>query len=473
MRGDPAQHDQGNAGYGVLPLVCVTAFAVVLNGTMLPVALPELGEALSLGRVSLGWVITGYFLMNGVAIPFFGRLADLYGVDRLYGAGLAMFFAGSVLCALAPNFGVLIAGRLVQGVGAAAVVGLGPTAVSLIFSPARRGRAIGLVGAAVGAGAAAGPVLGGLVVESLGWRFLFAAGALFGALAPLALRVLPRGEPSNEGRLDFAGGLLLALTLGGGLLALTKGAEDGLGGPLVITSAAVAVLSLVGFVLRQATAVAPFVPRALLRSSTYVWLCVVTLLLVGNIIAVEVGVPLPLAELNGLGAAQIGLVLFPPAIVTIVWGPVAGRIVDRLGVGPPLAGGTTISLAGILLLSGFGVGGPAWLVSALVTVVGLGATLAKIATTTEVSLTVPGENLPSGIATNEMVWISGTSLGTALFSAVAAARSGASDPLNPLHAGAGAGYSDAFLLLTVPLLFALFACAMLGSSAKGSGKGGR
>jgi EmrB/QacA subfamily drug resistance transporter len=450
----PPEHRQADDRL-VLAFVCATAFAVVLNGTMLPVALPEIGDALLLGPVALGWIITGYFLVNGVAIPFFGRLADLHGVDRLYTIGLAVFFFGSFLCVVAPGFGLLMAGRLVQGAGAGAVVGLGPTAVSLVFPPERRGRSLGLVGAAIGVGAASGPVLGGLVTDLVGWRWLFVAGVLFGALAPIAPRVLPRGATSPGGRLDLPGGVLFALALGGGLLALTQGAEGGAGSPVFLLSAAVAVAALVGFVVRQGTAPVPFVPRVLLRNPAYVWLCVATLLLVGVIIAVEVAVPLPLAGIGGLGATQIGLVLMPSALITIVWGPVSGRMVDRLGVALPTVLGVAACVVAVVLLSGFGVGGSAWVTGALVAVVAAGTTLAKIATSTGVSLAVPEENLPSGISVNEMVWISGTSVGTALFSAVAAARSDAPDAVNPLHAGPGVGYSDAFLSLVVPLLVLL------------------
>ena len=439
----------------VLAFVCATAFAVVLNGTMLPVALPEIGEALSLGPVALGWIITGYFLVNGVAIPFFGRLADLHGVDRLYTIGLGVFFLGSFLCVAAPGFAPLVAGRLVQGAGAAAVVGLGPTAVSLVFPPERRGRALGLVGAAIGVGAASGPVLGGAVTDLLGWRWLFVAGVLFGALVPLAPRILPRGATSPGGRLDLAGGLMFALALGGGLLALTQGAEGGAGSPVFLLSAGVALVALVGFVVRQGTAPVPFVPRVLLKNRAFVWLCVATLLLVGVIIAVEVAVPLPLAGIGGLGATQIGLVLMPAALITILWGPVSGGIVDRLGVAFPTVLGVAACVVAVVLLSGLGVGGPAWVTGVLVAVVAAGTTLAKIATSTGVSLAVPEENLPSGISVNEMVWISGTSVGTALFSAVAAARSGAPEAVNPLHSGPGVGYSDAFLALAVPLLVLL------------------
>ena len=457
----PANPPEGRL---VLAFVCATAFAVVLNGTMLPVAQPEIGDALVLDPVSLGWVITGYFLVNGVSIPFFGRLADLYGVALLYAIGLATFFFGSVICVLAPGFAALMAGRIVQGAGAAAVVGLGPTAVSLVYPPERRGRALGLVGAAVGAGAAAGPVFGGVVTDLFGWRALFAAGAIFGALAPLAFRMLPRGVRSSGGRLDLAGGVLFALALGGVLLALTEGAENGWDGPVVVGSAAVAVAASAGFAWRQATAHEPFVPRALLANRGYVWLCAATLLLVGVIVAVEVAVPLTLAGLNGLSATQIGLVLVPSALLTVLWGPVSGGIVDRLGVALPTALGAAACVAGVALLSGLGVGGPAWVTGALVVVVGVGTTLAKISTSTGVSLAVPQENLPSGVAVNEMVWICGISVGTALFSAVATARANAPDPLNPLHAGAGAGYSDAYLALAVPLVLAALVALKLRSS---------
>jgi len=167
--------------------------------------------------------MTGYFLANGVAIPFFGRLADRHGLGHVYSLGLLLFLLGSVGCAFAPAYPVLMAGRLVQGVGAAAVVGLAPAAVGLAYPPEGRGRAIGAIGAWVGAGAAAGPLFGGLVTDLLGWRWLFVAGALFGALAPFALRVLPEGAADRGRRLDWPGGLLLGLALTGGLLALTVG----------------------------------------------------------------------------------------------------------------------------------------------------------------------------------------------------------------------------------------------------------
>ena len=165
---------------------------------------------------------------------------------------------------------MLMAGRLVQGVGASAVVGLAPAAVGLAYPPESRGSAIGIIGASVGAGAAMGPLFGGLVTDFLGWRWLFAAGALFGALAPFALRTLPAGEADPGQRLDWPGGLLLGLALTAGLLTLTVGAEVEFSSPAVVALAVAAALLTVGLVWWQKTAESPFLPRSLFRNSPYV-----------------------------------------------------------------------------------------------------------------------------------------------------------------------------------------------------------
>lgn len=444
----------------VLAFVGLTVSGVVLNGTMVPVALPQIGRELSLGPGQVGWLITGYFLVLGVAVPFFGRLADLHGVGRLYAVGLAAFLMGSAACVIAPGYPVLLGGRLVQGLGAAAVAGLGPTAVSLSLPAEKRGRALGLVNAAAGAAGAAGPVVGGFLTDALGWRYLFAAGVLLGVLAPLAPRVLPQGD-TGGGRLNWWGGLLLGTAVAGVLLALTRGAETGWQDRLVLVASGTALAAAVVFVLQQRVSSSPFIPRVLLRDRTYVHLGVLTLLLLGVYLTMESVAPLPLAEANGLSASQIGLVLLPPALINAAWGLFAGRLVDRYGVRVPLAAAAGVAAVGLFLLSAFGVGGPLWLISGLLAVVIAAGTLARVAIIKGVSMVTPKEHLSSGITINEMVWMLGVSLGTALFVSTAAARSEVSEGLNPLYSGGFAGYSDAFLVLAVSLLLACLASLRL------------
>jgi len=294
-----------------------------------------------------------------------------------------------------------------------------------------------------------------LVTELASWRWFFVAGVLFGALFPLAQQALPSGEVTHGGRLDLPGGLLLGATLAAGLFALTEGADEAGLSTLVLASAGVAALCLAGLVFRQRTTREPFVPRALLANVSYVWLCALTLLLVGANITVNAVLPLPLAAVNGLSASRVGLALLPVALATIAAGRLSARTVDRLGVASPIRWGVVVMVVFLVLLSGPGVGGAAWVASALAAAISVGAVLVKVATTKGVSLAVPQKNLPSAIAINESVWILGVSVGTALFSATAGARSGAAEALNPLHAGTGAAYSDAFLALAVPLLAVL------------------
>ena len=451
----------------VLAFVGLTVSGVVLNGTMVPVALPQIGRELSLGPGQVGWLITGYFLVLGVAVPFFGRLADLHGVGRLYAVGLAAFLMGSAACVIAPGYPVLLGGRLVQGLGAAAVAGLGPTAVSLSLPAEKRGRALGLVNAAAGAAGAAGPVVGGFLTDALGWRYLFAAGVLLGVLAPLAQRVLPDGD-TGGGRLNWWGGLLLGTAVAGVLLALTRGAETGWQDRLVLVALGTALAAAVVFVLQQRVSSSPFIPRVLLRDRTYVHLGVLTLLLLGVYLTMESVVPLPLAEANGLSASQIGLVLLPPALINAAWGLFAGRLVDRYGVRVPLAAAAGVAAVGLFLLSAFGVGGPLWLISGILAVVIAAGTLARVAVIKGVSLVTPKEHLSSGISINEMVWMLGVSLGTAVFVSTATARSEAPEGLNPLYSGGFAGYSDAFLVLAVPLLLAFLTALRLKKAGLGS-----
>jgi MFS family permease len=448
-------------GRWVLLFVGATVSVVVLNGTMLPVALPRIGRELSLSTAQVGWLVTGYFLVLGVAVPFFGRLADLYGVGRLYAVGLVTFLLGSAVCALAPDYPMLLAGRLLQSLGAAAVAGLGPTAVSLAYSSERRGGALGAVNAAAGAAAALGPVLGGILTNSLGWRYLFVPGVLFGALAPLAPKALPRGEIAGGERLDWAGGLLLGAAVGGSLLALTRGAEGDWASQPVLWSSGAAMVAAAAFVVRQRTARSPFVSRLLLGERSYVHLGAITLLLIGIYLTVESIVPLPLSDVRGLSPARIGLVLLPPALLNAAWGAFAGKVVDRYGVRAPLLAATAAVVLALLALSVFGVGGPVWRVSAMIAVILTGGTLARVAIVKGVSLVTPQEHLSSGISINDMVWMVGVSIGTALFVATATAREDAPGSLNPFYSGEFVGYSDAFLLLTVPLLAALLISSTL------------
>ena len=205
--------------------------------------------------------MTGFLLIYGIAIPFYGRLADLYGARRLFLLGVGVFAVGSLLSALAPNFSFLLVARIIQAIGGAAVPGLGMTLASRAYGPESRGTVLGVVAATIGLGGAIGPLLGGVLSQLFGWQSIFVVSAAAAATIPIGLKILSKDEERSGGSLDIVGGVALALLVGGALLVPTEGPRSGWSSPLVLTGAVLATIGVVSLLARQLTASSPFIPK--------------------------------------------------------------------------------------------------------------------------------------------------------------------------------------------------------------------
>ena len=162
------KHAAGQATKGVLLTVCVALFFGVLNASAIGVVLPDIAADMSVDTGQLGWLMTGFLLVYGIAIPLYGRLADRCGARPLFLLGVAVFSAGSLLSALAPTFPLLLAARIVQAIGGAAVPGLGMTLASRAYGPESRGAPLGVIAATIGLAGAIGPLLGGALSQAFG-----------------------------------------------------------------------------------------------------------------------------------------------------------------------------------------------------------------------------------------------------------------------------------------------------------------
>lgn len=439
-----------------LVLVSVAILSSVLSGTMTNIALPLIGRDLGIEPARLGWLVTGYLLVFGISVPFYGRLADRLGARRLFVAGLCIFAIGSLLCAVASTFLLLLVGRVIQGIGSGAIPGLGVALVSRAYPPERRGSVLGIVNAAVGSGAAIGPTLGGLIVGTLGWPFVFGVTALSGLLAPFAWRVIPRGSHYVDEPIDLPGGILLSLTVAGSLLAATEASRGDLFAPLVLGSIVVAIIAAGLLAVRQRVAAAPFIPRDLLGNRRFVALASLSLVSMGINLPVFVSVPLLLTTFNGLSPIQIGLALMPEAICFTLLSSVAGRVVDRVGSRVPVRTGLGVMLVALVSLSTFGAGAPVWVISLLLTMLSGGFAFVNSPLTTSISLLLPAARLSSGLSMNSMLFFVGGAFGTALISAVLTARATAPSAFNPIYTGPAIAFSDGFFVLSI-LWFVAFA----------------
>ena len=444
----------GGAARSVLLVVCAALFFGVLNASAVGVVLPQIADDLAIEAGWLSWLMTGFLLIYGIAIPFYGRLADIHGARRLFIFGVAVFAVGSILSAFASGFWFLVAARSVQAVGGAAVPGLGMTLASRAYGPQSRGTVLGVVAATIGGASAVGPLLGGGLSQSFGWQSVFITTSLAVITIPFALLVLPKGEEKSGGKLDLWGGGALGLLVCGVLLVPAELSRAGWSSPLAVTGTVMAIVGLAALLMRQLTARSPFIPRELTQNARYVSLVTMGFSVMAANLSILIALPILLTVFHRLSPLEVGLVMLPGAVFSSSFGVLAGKLTDRYGARLPTWSGAPLMLAAILALS-TSADAPVWVIAAFNGMLGAGFGLMNTPIAATVSRIVRGPMLASALGINSMLFFLGGSFGTAVLMAVVNSRAGTDiASLNPLHSGASAGFSDGLLLLTLPVLAA-------------------
>jgi DHA2 family metal-tetracycline-proton antiporter-like MFS transporter len=458
--------EAGRAGVSTRLLIGVLVsgvFVSVLNNSMVNVVVPVIGEDYGVKEAQVGWVITGFLLAFAVGIPLYGRAADVFGVRRVFVAGLATFAAGSLVCALAPTLWALVLGRIVQGAGGAAIPALASVSVTRILPPGQRGSALGLIVSSVGIGGAVGPIFGGVVGTLAGWHFLFIATfVLTMALIPAVIYVLPAEGARGAQGFDLPGGILIGLAAGLFLFGITQGQVAGFGSPGSWASFAGAALAAAGFAWRIRHAAEPFVSPTLFRNGPYVATVVVGYFCMLANISALVFVPLLVSQVNGLSPGQAGLVLTPSAVFLAVLSPIAGRLSDRVGVRPLIVSGLLVMLFSALFLSTFAPGASPVVAALGMLGVGVGFALANSPNVNAAAAALPPDEVGAGLGIINGAFFLGGGTGPAVVGALLAARREAeAGALNPLYGLQSGPFSDAFLVLAVALVMSLVATMWL------------
>jgi EmrB/QacA subfamily drug resistance transporter len=409
----------------VVALLCLAQFVVVLDVTIVAIALPAIQADFGLSTTALGWVVTAYTLTFGGCLLAAGRLADRFGRRRAFTAGLVLFGLASLTCGLAPSGGALLALRAVQGLGAALVA---PSALALLTTvrpdgPARA-RALGWWTAAAAGGGAAGWVLGGMLSGLLDWRWVFLVNVpACLAAAALAARILPERREPSPAPADVAGAVLATGGLAALVLSFTLAEARGPGAGATLVALATAVMLLAALAWVEARAADPLLDRALLGRHGVIGPNAVAAVLTACTTPPLFLCTLYAQDVLHLGPAEAGL-LFPPVNLAVVAGSLAGpRIAAAVGESRAMAGGLLTVAAGALTLLGIAPSGTA-LPSLLAGFVLLGAGLgvASVASTARGTAALDGadQGLASGLlATSAQV---GTVLGLAVVVPLAAAR---------------------------------------------------
>ncbi|MFI9353779.1 MFS transporter [Streptomyces lydicus] len=335
----------------VLAICCMSLLIVSLDNTVLNVALPSMQRELHASVSGMQWTIDAYTLVLASLLMLAGSTADRLGRRRIFMVGLVVFALGSLLCSLAPGLSWLVVFRMVQAVGGSM---LNPVAMSIITNtftdPRERARAIGVWGGVVGISMAAGPVIGGLLVQSVGWRSIFWINVPIGALALfLTLRYVPESRAPRPRRVDPVGQLLVIALLGSLTYAIIEAPGAGWTSPEILGFVLVALVSLaalIGYERRRAEPLIDlrFFHSAPFSGATVVAVCAFAAL--GGFLFVNT---LYLQNIRGLSALEAGLYMLPMAGMTLVCAPLSGRLVGSRGPRLPLLlAGTTMGASGLL-----------------------------------------------------------------------------------------------------------------------------
>ncbi len=424
-----------------LAVLGLAQFLVVLDASIVNIALPSIGSALALDTTALAWVVTAYVLPFGGLLLLGGRLADRFGHRRVFLVGVAGFAAASLLAGLSPAGGVLLAARALQG-GFAAL--LAPASLALLTQlfpdGAARGKALGVWGAIAGMGSAAGVLLGGVLTASFGWPSVFFVNVPVGALVLAVVpRLVKRDRLAAPGRMDTAGAILATLGLGAGVAALSEGGSLGWNHPLVIGLAVAALVLLGGFVLVERRSAHPLLPFSFFRNRDAAAGDLVMLFVGGSTVALFFALSVYLQEVLGMDALAAGLSQLPLAVALILVAGVVPTLVRKLGLRPTLAGALVL-LA--LAVTWFALAGRTGLVTGffLPSVV-IGAALgASFVTTTQLAVrgVAASESGLAGGLVNTAQQVGGA-LGLAALGGLAAARSAALTAAGSPAADATAG----------------------------------
>jgi DHA2 family metal-tetracycline-proton antiporter-like MFS transporter len=337
------------------PLGFVIFFSV-LNGVMFNVAVPDIASEFGLMPSEVSWVMTGYIVVFALGALVYGKLADLYSVRGLITLGLLLLNLGSLVGLLTVCYPMLIAARILQASGGAAIPALAMLVATRYFPSRLKGSLLGVIASTVAAAAGVGPILGGFVAGALNWRYLFVFTLLTIFTLPALRRLLP-GERGPERAFDAAGAVLIS----GGMAALLFSVTLGVWWASLLGAGLLAL-----FCAHVARSEEPFIRPGLFANHPYRNTIIATFLSMGTVFGMMFMAPIMLRELNGLGSMNIGLAMFPGALCAALLGRAGGRMADRKGSVPVAHLGMALLVAGYVLLSTVSGGGPRVVAACLV-----------------------------------------------------------------------------------------------------------
>jgi EmrB/QacA subfamily drug resistance transporter len=415
-----------NRRIGVLFICSMSLFVVGLDITAMNVALPAIGQEFDASLSWLQWTVSAYTVMMASFLMLAGSLADRLGRKRMLITGMSVFSLASLLCSLAPNVELLVVARVLQGIGASM---LNPVAMSIVTNtftePRERAQAIGVWGAVFGASMALGPIVGGALVSSLGWSWIFLMNIPLGLVAiALIVRFVPESRAPKPRRFDPVGQTLVIVLLSSVTYGIIEAPDAGWTSLSILAAFSAAAIALIGLLHYEPRRAQPLIDLLFFRSipfSSSIAISVAAFASFGGFLFLNT---LYLQEVRGLSPVEAGVAIVPLALMTVILSPVSGRMTGREGPRKPLVIAGVSTIVACIMLVGVGPDTPfAWLVAAYAVFgIGVGFVNAPITNAAVSGMPVAQAGVAAAIATTSRQF--GQAFGVAIVGAIVASHAG-------------------------------------------------
>lgn len=319
----------------LLTVLIIGCFLSTLNQTLLNVALSNLMEVFSLSATTVQWISTGFMLVNGVLVPITAYLMKRFSTRELFISSMLFLLLGSILCAAAPNFSILLIGRMIQAIGAGIIMPLLMSVVMFIFPPEKRGSMMGLIGLAIIFAPAIAPTLAGFVIDYYSWRWLFIGLIPFVVIVILlAMKYLINVSETEKTKLDVGSVVLSTIGFGLILYGFSTAGSHGWDDKVVIITILVGVVTTVLFCLRQIQSSDPLLNLSVFKNKVFTLTSIINIIVTMMMYADMILLPIYLQNGRGFTAFDAGLLLLPGAVINAFMSPITGRLYDRFGAKP-------------------------------------------------------------------------------------------------------------------------------------------
>src|SRR5919201_3780898 len=418
-----------NRKWWTLGAVAFGLFMIMLDNTVVNVALPSIQRDLGVGLSELEWIVTGYALTFAALMLIGGKVADAYGRRLIFVLGIAIFTLASLWCGLATSGDMLITARVIQGVGAPLMTPATLSIIAATFPPRERGTAIGIWAGVSALALAIGPLAGGLITEHLNWSWIFFVNVPVGALGIVASFVfIDESRDETHQRLDIPGLAASGIGLFSLTYALIEANTYGWGSARIVGAFVVAAVALGVFVLLERYQRAPMLPLELFRNRTYTGANTVILLVALAMFGVFFFVSLYMQQILGYSAVQAGAAFLPMTVLIVLVAPLAGRMTDRIGSRAFLTAGMGLLAVQLVYFSRLGSDASYWQLLPAMLIGGVGMACTMTPSAAAATRSVPVDKAGVGSAVLNAFRQVGGSMGVALMGAIMAAQIGGARP---------------------------------------------